>query len=437
MAYAEKRGKGEYPWRGRYLKPDGTYGSIPGFATKVEAKKAAEDMESDVRHGRWIDPAIAATPIDDFRPRWIAAQNYAPNTIESYDQHWERHGTRRWGHIGIGQVDPLEMQTWLKELRARSPAAATIMRAQLTGMFDTAVFMRMIHFSPIPPAELTGGRARPDAIPRSGAIPTRDEYAEILRRMPTWRDVMMVIEKAFTGKRYSELAAGHRGALTLTPPDRETNTDARGHCIIDPQTGAVHFDKHGDPFLGPPKSGDRRSLEPGLPPGRLMDYPPFLALLLAAYLDALPASQNLLYANTIGTWQDDNVWRAGPWGRAVKGRDGDRDHIPLKPIRGGDLVPHDLKHLNKAIMNDKRVHEVMQHYVLGHKMRGSSEPYQHPTPKMRAERVQALQETWEEWDIDLSRWGVKADRWSVDMSGLTIPLQPRRRRSPNPLPVDL
>ena len=53
MAFAERRGKG---WRGRYRRPDGTYGSTSGFDTKRAALQAAGDEESRIRHNTWIDP---------------------------------------------------------------------------------------------------------------------------------------------------------------------------------------------------------------------------------------------------------------------------------------------------------------------------------------------------------------------------------------------
>ena len=65
MAYAEKvpSPSGAY-WRGRYKDPDGRYLSVRGdrgtvtrFGTRKEAAQAAGDAESDVRKGRWRDPA--------------------------------------------------------------------------------------------------------------------------------------------------------------------------------------------------------------------------------------------------------------------------------------------------------------------------------------------------------------------------------------------
>ena len=55
MAWPERRGSGPRPWRARYLKPDGTTGSQPGFATRKKALEWGNDQEADIRAGRWID----------------------------------------------------------------------------------------------------------------------------------------------------------------------------------------------------------------------------------------------------------------------------------------------------------------------------------------------------------------------------------------------
>ncbi len=67
MAYAEKRlstakgSKGKISWRSRYKKPDGTWGSEPGFPTKKTAENWGEEQEAAIRAGRWIDRICSAS----------------------------------------------------------------------------------------------------------------------------------------------------------------------------------------------------------------------------------------------------------------------------------------------------------------------------------------------------------------------------------------
>jgi hypothetical protein len=57
MAWIEQTG--QQAWRVRYQRDNGRYGSISGFSSKKAATDYANDLKSDRRRGRWIDPAAA------------------------------------------------------------------------------------------------------------------------------------------------------------------------------------------------------------------------------------------------------------------------------------------------------------------------------------------------------------------------------------------
>ena len=67
MAWIEQTGA--QSWRVRYPRPAGGYGSVSGFASRKAAQDYADDLESDRRHGRWIDPDGAKTTLT----AWTAA----------------------------------------------------------------------------------------------------------------------------------------------------------------------------------------------------------------------------------------------------------------------------------------------------------------------------------------------------------------------------
>jgi hypothetical protein len=67
---------------------------------------------------------------------------------------------------------------------------------------------------------------------------------------------------------------------------------------------------------------------------------------------------------------------------------------------GESLRFRDLKHTAKAIMNNLRIHPVMQDCRLGHTTPGTQGVHSHPTDKMRSELINALQRSWEKWIID-------------------------------------
>jgi hypothetical protein len=61
MAWIEQTGARS--WRVRYPRPAGGYGSQYGFSSRKAAQDYADDLESDRRHGRWIDPDDAKTAV--------------------------------------------------------------------------------------------------------------------------------------------------------------------------------------------------------------------------------------------------------------------------------------------------------------------------------------------------------------------------------------
>jgi hypothetical protein len=445
LGYAEKRGRGDFPWRGRYLKPDGTYGSLPGYSTKEAAKNAANDEEAKIRAGTWIDPAFGAMSLAEFRKEWIQAQDLAPNTIMLYDYAWSAHIEPRWGGISLRVLSEssLKMQEWLNGI-TRTFAAGSMGRitSQLNGLFDTAIYLGYISRSPMPlPKKRQSRSKRIQQVtkpPRKGVVIVRDQAIGILQRMPTWADVMLCIDGLFTGERLSELLGMRQQYFTLQTPDASGATTAHSHYVIDPLVGAVHEDKTGQRYFGPPKSGAIDALEAGVAPGRCIDLAPFHAELHRAFHAALPADQDVLYHNSLGDPWEAATWRDSRWRPACDGREavysrGKLLHEPWAPIRAG-LIPHDMKHTHKGILNDCRVHDVMQNYRLGHIDPGAPGIYSHPTVQMRAECIEAMQATWLEWDIDLGFWGVRVTPDGVDLSGLTIPLTLKSRQRPNRSP---
>ena len=82
MAWIEQTGARS--WRVRYPKPAGGYGSQSGFASRKEAQQFARDLESDRRHGRWIDPDDAKTTVAAWAARWFDTLDVETRTEENY-----------------------------------------------------------------------------------------------------------------------------------------------------------------------------------------------------------------------------------------------------------------------------------------------------------------------------------------------------------------
>lgn len=416
MGYAEPSGKfpnGKPKWRARWQlnerneKGRRKEGHMDGFPSKDKAQDYANDQEAAIRAGVYIDPNAGKITLSEYFDLWLPLQKHRPGTRDTYRYNFNRVIKPRWGATPLNELRTIPLMQWLGSLndpaspKRLAKSTLRIIDAILNGMFALAVYEDRIRKSPIPPKPAGASRDDDYKEAREGEVFGRDEFAALLGNMPTWMHVLFCVTKLFTGLRWSENAAVCRSGLDLHVPD--AGGLISGTYRVDPKFGAVKRDSSSAPYLGPPKSGG----------GRLLDLPPFLVLLLADWLTRMPPAQQQLFVQPMGgllRYSDylTDVWRPACDGRAAyvspKGR---RARAAILPACAGK-VPHDLKHTNKALMNDKRVHNAMQDYALGHKEPGAGSAYQHPTPQQRLERVAALQETWEEWAIDLTSlpaWG--------------------------------
>lgn len=393
MAYAEKRGK---TWRARYQRPDGSWASEPGFPTRRKAEDYGDDQEAAMRAGTWVDPHAGDRTLSSWWAEWFPAQAYRPNTAETYERRWLKQIEPRWGSTPLKLIRGIDLDKWIKELSLTlAPSSVGAVLAPLRDCLEDAVHNRFIPASPMPPKGRRGRRAVTAAPPREGVvIPLEQAEAIMLRLRPD--EALLVLIALFTGMRWSELAAMRRRYLTLQPP--RDGQGASGWYFIHPTEGAVHEDKSSRRFLDPPKSGAAS--------GRIIDLPAFLVLILLAYLETLPEGQDVLFPplrergeaqfRNYDSWNTTR-WRPACDGRPAKVYKNGRVREALAPIHKG-LRLHDCKHTHKAMLNNGRIHTVMQNYRLGHAQEGTAGVYSHPTPEMRAETVEWLERVWRAWN---------------------------------------
>lgn len=91
MGFAEKRGN---YWRGRYKTAPGQHNTVVDptgatikFATKREAKRAADEAEISFRRGDVRDPALGQETFGEYASRWYDAQDLAASTMQNYRRH--------------------------------------------------------------------------------------------------------------------------------------------------------------------------------------------------------------------------------------------------------------------------------------------------------------------------------------------------------------
>lgn len=398
MASAEQRGKGKRPWRARYKRPDGTWGSEPGFATKSAALAWGNDQESAMRGGRWLDPRSGEITLSQWWEKWTTAQDFAPRTWEKYRAQWKNHLAPRWGDVPIREIDMIAVEAFGKQL-GRTLAGATVggVMTVLRMLLEDAVEAGRLMFCPVKVKSHRRGRRAPvEDPPRPGIAIDLRAFLAIAARLPADVAVMATVA-VFTGMRWGEVIGLRRSFLMLIPADGDEA--AQGWYIIDDKIGAVTQPNKGKAHFGPPKNGK----------GRTVQFPPFLVEMLLVYTAAMPKGRDLLFVNAKGEAHRRGQAAARAWRRACDGWEeyvgghGHSAYPAASPIVFG-LHFHDLRHSHKTWLVEDDIPAPVRDERLGHGRRprkdgdgggAMDEVYVHATEVMRRRLLEALQARWE------------------------------------------
>ncbi|MEU9974096.1 LacI family DNA-binding transcriptional regulator [Streptomyces sp. NPDC051014] len=215
MGFAEKRGS---YWRGRYKVSEGKYGTVVDptgavvkYATKREAKQAADEEEAKVRRGTWRDPAAGQETFGEYASRWYDAQDLAASTMQNYRRHIEEHLLPEFEDKALAVILRTDVDTWEKREKAVYAASSVkTWRSTLHLILEDAVDEGLI---PSNPAAKRRGRGK-----RAGR--SRDRGPEKVITDPlgllliaeraallSGRDdeFVAVILKGYTGMRWGEI----------------------------------------------------------------------------------------------------------------------------------------------------------------------------------------------------------------------------------------
>jgi integrase len=399
MAYAEKVYKvrggqktKQFTWRARYKRPDGTWGSEPGFPTKRTAEEYGEQQEAAIRAGRWADPTLARTPFGRWVREWMAAKSPRGQTVTTRWARLDAHILPRWEHVPLQQITWFDAEQWANSLSCDDSTATqclTIMSQILTGAVDKGLILVNPLF----------GRRRSRTAEAKAARDERDETTlwappEVvlqLARRAGPLDGMHILTTAFTGVRWGE-------SLALRPSSLKTRVERDFTCpILDVVEEVAEYQKRGP-------AGERLGIVLDLEPvktresKRRIDLPPFLAELLEKY--AADCRRQFLFATRGG-----GHWRRANFGRQVMrpcadGREAlpaTKGHAPRgawEPIMPG-LTMRALRHTHDTYQDQIGVKPALMYEQAGHKRPGIKAVYQHPTPEMRRVRLEGLQEIYE------------------------------------------
>lgn len=439
MAYAEKRGSGKYPWRARYKRPDGTLGSEPGFRTKKAAEEWGDDQEAAIRAGRWQDPEKARTLFGEFVPLWMAAQKVAPATSNKRRYLLNRHLLPAFERTPLCEINIFTAQAWANKQTcapATVKSSLTLLSSILTGAADAGYLLANPMYGR---RRQTIDRPEHDVTKQHGAV----DHTEVESKDVVWAQPdhvfqlyqrlggvagLMVVTAAYTGLRWGELTGLHRSQVLLKRSDTiDRRPFERTVLRIDPRIGSLHeveFEATKEELVEWHKAEDerlaecrekswkaKRRQEPKTivklylgPPknktsAREVDLPAFLVELLEKHLASWP------HEYVFATPADGKWWRRGNFGRshlrpAADGREGIErkrgfaGREEWEPILPG-LTMHGLRHSHDTWMKDDRVDRALRFETMGWAVSGDIEGvYEHVTPVMRKERLDALEARW-------------------------------------------
>jgi integrase len=265
MAYAQKRGN---LWRARWLGPDGTTESMPGFPTRKAAEDYGRDQEAAIRNNTYVDPRAGQITLTEWVNMWFPAQDLELDTLSTYKYLIEVHILPTFGGWSLRalELQPEAVALWEKQIVARGYTRRTARGARST--LATILADAMPRYIRSNPAARKRGKGRKgqrrieraEKAEKTWAAPLEvllfAERCAVLSGADT--DFVMLITMAYTGMRWSE-------AIGLPPECFHGQT-------LDIAWKLYELDARF--YRGRPKDGSIRTA----------DLPPFLEDLLTEYL---------------------------------------------------------------------------------------------------------------------------------------------------------
>ena len=382
MAWVERVGRDRATWRVRYVRDDGSLGSVSGFRSKTEADRHAADLESGQRSGTFVDPARGRMTVRQWVGDWLTALDVDVRTEENYSSILRCHIYPRWGDVPLADVSGIQVAAWRKDLSGRlAPATVAGILKLFTMIVVDAVIERHIAYNPIQPrrrGRRTRARRRPERIWATPleVLRVADQAAACYHPC----GAILILTAAWTGARWGELTGLHRDNLILD--------DHR--MVIDPDRGCLHEGNGGNLWLGPPKTESS---------ARTISLPDFLVPLLRRHLETVRSQY--VFVTPDGHWHR----RSNFSRRAVRPAADGRTYQPAEPDQPSPLSTvavkpgltfHGLRHSHKTWMIADAVPEVAQSRRLGHVLQNPiQETYSHVAAEVEHRLLAALSDRWE------------------------------------------
>jgi integrase len=191
-------------WQARYYVTEGgkrRMRSAGTFATKIDAQDAIDHEKAKLRRGEWIDPDLRKTTVGDWCETWYGLRRAPSRKVRSA---LDARILPDWKDWRLGDVQPLNVQTWVNEMTRDGLAPVTVHNyyGALKRIFDKAVEHGLINRNP---CSLRRGDL-PKQV-RTECVFLTVEQTRVLVALAPARHAAMIHTAIWSGLRIGELLA--------------------------------------------------------------------------------------------------------------------------------------------------------------------------------------------------------------------------------------
>ncbi|MFI9389162.1 tyrosine-type recombinase/integrase [Kutzneria sp. NPDC052558] len=353
-----------------------------------------------IRRNLWIDPRDAETLFEDFAEEWLDAisTRLTPATKAKYRSHLDTHLIKKWGAwpaIGIFN-GYLEIEKWVSSLHENcSDQTVASIFATFSTIMKAMWKARMIPASPCTGIRVTNGEFETERFV-STPVQALRAAMRLYETSIGLTGFTLCLADHYTGARWSELVGQQRHeydsdtkCIAIREPLKEVSgAVSKGGVIVradvpPPAVGAARRSRGS-------KKGGRTKTPAGT---RGVDLPPFLAAFYELLMDShaypfvfvSPDGAPLRRANF-----RQRFWRPVWDGVEPNNPRAERHRPPILPW----FTFHEGRHSHSTWLAEDGVAEVARRARLGQTMRGMGRIYDHVTPEMRRQIIEALEARW-------------------------------------------
>ncbi|MFD5864414.1 tyrosine-type recombinase/integrase [Agromyces sp. NPDC127015] len=212
MAWAQQKANGM--WAGLYRLPDGSRRSAGVFSTEAKAKREAAALEADTRKPGWRDPRRGMMPWGDWYAEWSEARSIERTTTSNEASMVKNHVIEYWRDKPLIEITRFDVQAWATGLTRKNIGTASKPKYLATSSVRRVLNVFVSSMTAAMDAEKIDVNPAvriklPSIPPPDHVYLDRDQYAELVDKVPTEEEQAILDFLVSTGPRFGEMAGLH------------------------------------------------------------------------------------------------------------------------------------------------------------------------------------------------------------------------------------